>query len=365
MFMASIQGIYIALFERPADPGGLAFFNGVTKNGADLTQIGDLSGQKEYLDRFTGQSSEQIVRSIYKSLFNRDAEQAGVDFFVGRLQRGEININTVAINILDGAQGQDLTIVNNKIAAANAFTTAINTNEEIAGYKGDTAAQAGRDFIRTVTTSVPDQATTDAAVAKATGTQVPGGGGGPGSPTSVTLTADVETKTATTFSAPLINQGGNQVQSLNSGDNLIGSGTNTKLDASLNGSEAGGTKPKISGVSTINLTSVGAAANIFDAANVQGATSFTSVDSKQGLTINNIGAGATVGITNLQAGNFDHTFRFVDSSTAGAADTATLKLNGAGANATAPTQIDISLVGQTTGGFETINVDSTGAPSRV
>jgi hypothetical protein len=451
--MASIQGIYIALFERPADPSGLAFFNNVTNQGADLTQIGDLAGQREYLDRFVGQSNEQIVRSIYRSLFNREAEQSGVDFFVGRLQRGEININTVAINILDGAQNQDLAIVNNKIAAANSFTAMIDTPQEIAGYSGNSAAQAGRDFIRTVTTSVPDTATITAAVARATGTGSPnnppnaaadafatglnvaltlapaqllgndtdpdsdpltiasvqgavngtvaltsgnvvftpnqnfsgngtftytasdGKGGtstatvtvtvGSPPPQAVQLTADVETVTGTTFSAPLINQGGNQVQSLNSGDKLTGTGTGTKLDATLNGSEAGGTKPTINGVSLINLTSVGAAPNIFDATNVQGATAFTSVDSTRGLTINNIGTAATVGITNLQAGDFDHTFRFADVNTSGATDTATLKLNGAGANATAATGIDISLVGQTTGGFETIAVESSGAASRI
>ena len=41
--MATIQGIYVALFGRPADPNGLSYFNGVTKNGADLTAIGDLA----------------------------------------------------------------------------------------------------------------------------------------------------------------------------------------------------------------------------------------------------------------------------------------------------------------------------------
>ncbi len=67
--MASIQGVYLALFGRPADPVGLSFFNGVTGNGANLTGIGDLSSQPEYLNRFTGQNSTQIVQSIYQSLF--------------------------------------------------------------------------------------------------------------------------------------------------------------------------------------------------------------------------------------------------------------------------------------------------------
>ncbi len=49
--MASIQGVYLALFGRPADPLGLAFFNQATNNGANLTAIGDLSASAEYQAR--------------------------------------------------------------------------------------------------------------------------------------------------------------------------------------------------------------------------------------------------------------------------------------------------------------------------
>ncbi len=46
--MATIQGVYMALFGRPADPLGLAFFNSATNNGANLTAIGDLAATAEY-----------------------------------------------------------------------------------------------------------------------------------------------------------------------------------------------------------------------------------------------------------------------------------------------------------------------------
>ncbi len=57
--MATIQGIYVALFGRPADPTGLTYFNGVTKNGADLTAIGDLASTAEYKERFAGQTNSR------------------------------------------------------------------------------------------------------------------------------------------------------------------------------------------------------------------------------------------------------------------------------------------------------------------
>ncbi|MGL5138759.1 MAG: DUF4214 domain-containing protein, partial [Beijerinckiaceae bacterium] len=145
--MATIQGIYVALFGRPADPAGLAFFNSATNNGANLAPIGDLAATKEYTDRFAGQSNVQIINSIYQSLFARDAEPAGLAFFVDALNKGTLNIKNIAIAILDGAQGSDKTTSDFKVAAAGAFTTAIDTPIEIGSYSGNAAAAQGRAFI--------------------------------------------------------------------------------------------------------------------------------------------------------------------------------------------------------------------------
>ncbi|HEY8360201.1 MAG TPA: DUF4214 domain-containing protein [Ramlibacter sp.] len=165
--MATIQGIYIALFGRPADPAGLAFFNQATNNGQNLNAIGDLSASDEYQDRFEGLNNVQIVTKIYQDLFGRDPDAAGLAFFVAQLNSGAQNINTIAINILDGAQGADREIVDNKIAAANLFTAEINTAIEVGSYTGDIAEEQGRAYISAVTaddTTVPTQAEAAAAV---------------------------------------------------------------------------------------------------------------------------------------------------------------------------------------------------------
>lgn len=181
--MASIQGIYIALFGRPADPGGLAYFNTATKNGADLSRIGDLTQTSEYKSRFTGMSNEEIVNSIYKSLFNRDGEKTGIDFFLAKLASGALTINTIAIAILDGAQGDDLVTVKAKIDAADIFTSHLDLQAEIEAYKGNAAAQIGRDFITAVSKTDPGTAEeADAAILKVQQSQgqAPAGGGGDG-----------------------------------------------------------------------------------------------------------------------------------------------------------------------------------------
>lgn len=178
--MASIQGIYVALFGRPADPAGLQYFNTATNNGANLNAIGDLAATAEYQDRFKGMDNASIVTAIYQSLFGRNPELAGLTFFVDALNKGTININNVAINILDGAKGDDLATVNNKITAANAFTAAIDTPDELAAYRGDAAADAGRSFLSPITSddaTIPSATATDAALAAIVTGVGPGGPG--------------------------------------------------------------------------------------------------------------------------------------------------------------------------------------------
>ncbi len=149
--MASIQGIYVALFGRPADPAGLAFWNGVTNQGADLSGlIGTLTGTPEYLDRFESQTPSEIVSSIYLALFGRAPDPEGLAFFTAALDSGAQTIETITINIFDGAQNDDQDTVTAKMEAADAFTASLDTPEEIAAYNGADAAALARKFLEAI-----------------------------------------------------------------------------------------------------------------------------------------------------------------------------------------------------------------------
>ena len=233
--MATIQGVYIALFGRPADPTGLAYFNSVTDNGANLDAIGDLAGTAEYQDRFAGMTNAQIVNSIYQSLFGRDAELAGLTFFVNGLEDGTYNINNIAIAILDGAQGSDADILANKEAAANKFTAAIDTSEEFLAYQGYDAAAAGRAFLADVTAdpdTIPTDAEVDAALQALVDTQEPG--------STISLTVDID---APGVSGPGVDTTGSigddtylaNSRTLNPGDVINGGDGNDTIELSLGG----------------------------------------------------------------------------------------------------------------------------------
>lgn len=186
--MSVIQGIYVALFGRPADPGGLAYWTEVTKNGADLSEmLRVLPATEEYTSRFEGQTPDQVITSIYLALFNREPDPEGLAFFKEQLASGAQNMATIAVNILQGAQGDDKADIEAKVEAAELFTASLDTEAEIEAYKGADAAALAKKFIDTVD---KDNKPTADAVEKAadavaagqdpTGGQAPVGGGGGG-----------------------------------------------------------------------------------------------------------------------------------------------------------------------------------------
>lgn len=194
--MSVIQGIYVALFGRPADPGGLAYWTEVTKNGQDLSEmLRVLPGLNEYTDRFAGQTPDQVITTIYQGLFGRAPDPAGLEFFKAQLASGAQNMATLAVNILQGAQGDDKADVDAKVDAAVLFTASLDTPEEIAAYSGNNAANAARAFLDAVD---KDKPATPEDVNKAVGdvqsgqAPNPGGGGGGGTPTppAASLNAD-------------------------------------------------------------------------------------------------------------------------------------------------------------------------------
>ncbi len=168
--MATIAGLYIGLFGRPADPRGIAYFNAATGNGADLSVIGPLENTAEYQSRFAGQTNTQVIQSIHQSLFNRDANPQDLMRLAEAVSAGTLTINKLTFAIIDSARGNDLAIFNTKLAAANAFTAAIDSEAEILGYSGTAAGNVARAFLASVETTIPAKSTIDNAVLRATGT---------------------------------------------------------------------------------------------------------------------------------------------------------------------------------------------------
>lgn len=230
--MSVIQGIYIALFGRPADPAGLAYWDGVTKGGTDLAEmLRVLPSLNEYTSRFAGQTPDQVITTIFQSLFGRAPDAAGLEFFKAQLASGAQNMATIAINILQGAQGADKADIDAKVNAAVLFTAALDTPAEIAAYSGSAAANAARAFLNNVDKDKPataddiNKAVNDVQQGQAPVDQPGGGGAGTGgggdAPMTLLLKQSADRLVGGTDADTFI---ASEAHSLSSGDILRGSG---------------------------------------------------------------------------------------------------------------------------------------------
>ncbi len=322
--MATIQGVYVALFGRPADPLGLSFFNNATGNGANLSAIGDLAATKEYTDRFAGLTNNAIVASIYQSLFNRDAEPAGLAFFVDALNRGTLSINNIAIAILDGAQGNDRLIVDTKIASADLFTKAIDTPVEIGSYSGNAAAAVGRAFLADITTTPKTIAQADTAVALL-------GALGTVGKTDIVLTAGADIVSTTTtnvafkatdFNDTISTTGTNWDPNADTVD--AGFGTDS-FNISNAASFASVQVDRLKNVESINVTADGQSSAILNVASAKELTQVWNSASTKALLVDGIALSVTAGIK----GPISDTTTFSYANADGPADAATISLSGA------------------------------------
>jgi hypothetical protein len=160
-----IQKLYVAYFNRPADPKGLAYWETAVEaaGGSTAAVSAAFAGSAEYKAAYANMTNAQIVDAIYQNLFGRPAEDAGKAYWAGLLDNGTVTIDVAVTAIAQGAQGTDLVAYNNKVTAAAAFTTAVDTDAEIAGYSGDAANKLAKTFLAGVT----DNASLAAAVAPA------------------------------------------------------------------------------------------------------------------------------------------------------------------------------------------------------
>ncbi|MEM1429019.1 MAG: DUF4214 domain-containing protein [Pseudomonadota bacterium] len=133
-----IVSLYIGYFNRAPDPEGLNYWLGEIEEGTmTLAEIAQsFSVQPEATDLYPFLafpnivSPEAFVTQVFENLFNRAPDDEGLAYWVGELEGGA-PVGEAIVNIISGAQntdaGQDLTTLENKIDAADDFTTAFAT----------------------------------------------------------------------------------------------------------------------------------------------------------------------------------------------------------------------------------------------
>lgn len=129
---AQIQNAYVAFFNRPADVAGLAYWSAYAGSSSDL--LNTFAQSSEYKSLYANMNNTQLINAVYLNLFGHEPEVVGLNYWVALLDQGKLTLGNAADAVNKGAQGSDATIIANKVAAATAFTGALDTNSEILAY---------------------------------------------------------------------------------------------------------------------------------------------------------------------------------------------------------------------------------------
>ncbi len=115
-YQSTMSDIFIAYYGRPADRSGMDFWNGklVQFNGNLNAIMSGFADSAEFNARFGGLNNSELVINIYRQLFNRDPDAGGLNFYVNWLDTGTRTLESIALDILNGASGSDLTVLNNR-----------------------------------------------------------------------------------------------------------------------------------------------------------------------------------------------------------------------------------------------------------
>lgn len=251
---AFLQQAYLAYFGRPADVSGLAFYSDQTEAQVKAA----FSASPESQAFFGSMATATQINTIYRNLFNRDAEPAGISYWSKEIGSGRLSLADAAMGILAGAQNDDKTAVANKLVASEAFTAALDTTAEILGYAGAAAVTPARAFLAGVDSTAASLTAATTGVAASVVSVTTAGSNVAGQ--TFTLTAGVDPFTGTasndTFNATETAAAGRTLGGLDvinggAGNDILNV-ANTQAAASFTFGGA-----SISGVETINVSTNG------------------------------------------------------------------------------------------------------------
>lgn len=300
-----IQTLYVAYFNRPADPLGLQLWQ---STGASVATIAaGFSASEEFKSTYAGKTPLDLVNSIYMNLFGRPAEQAGLLFWAGRLQNKQETFESLVLTIANNAQNDDKVAIDNKVTAATAFTDSLDTSTELLGYDGAAANAVVKAWLAGITTTPSLTAATTAAALKAVSdAATKAHDDSVNLPTNVSLTNGADILTGSNgndaFNANptvFINNAGTSVvvDSLQDVDNINGGTGNDTLNVTFGGAAAT-IAPTMTNVE--NVVATFNKASTLNLANATGVTSVT-VKGNTDAVVSGLGSIADLRIADVAA----------------------------------------------------------------
>ena len=168
-YIDEVQMLYVAYYQRPADPGGLRYWAQVIDNQGIQAAVNGFVNSPEAQSLYGGDITA-VINAVYQAAFNRAPEPDGLTYWTNVYNNGWATLGTIVWEIVNGARNQDLITLQNKIESAMNFTNALDPDGDYlppyqATYAGDADAAAGRAFLQDVTYDPATVKTVDAAKA--------------------------------------------------------------------------------------------------------------------------------------------------------------------------------------------------------
>ena len=365
-YLETVQKIYVAYYQRPADPEGLLYWAAkIDAADGSLDEIIDSFANSEEAKALYGEINEEtignVIDAIYQAAFNRAADESGKQYYIEGFKEGKFTAGSIAVDILNGAQGEDKVTLENKLESAMAFTKAIDPELDgkniLATYAGEEDAQAAREFLKDVGFSPATLKTKDDAVSFIKEkiadqddpiVQVTSGG------YEFSMNTDILVGTSNddNFTAPVtVNTIGNSVDTFQTQDVADGGDGNDVLTATILGSALGTTyAPKLANIETLDIRALNNAT--FDFANSEGVEKFVNDGSIGNVTLKNIPAMIEVDIKNVK-GN-QTTIDYLNSVLTGSSDAQKIVLD----NTTEGHKISLGLAGNGPEAIEELDISA-------
>lgn len=392
-YISVVQQLYVSYFGRPADYYGLQNFSAqldamkapktfaevnaaVQADKAGTTALSKLvnsfNSSKESTDLYGTDNSQigigKFVNAIYQNVLGRDADLEGFNFWVSAITSGTLTKANAASAITQAArsntteQGKlDAKTVDNKLAVATSFTTAIDTPAEITGYSGDTAAASARALLAGVN-STTDVTAHQAVITDTLATIV--NAGTPGSSFVTTTGVDNVAGTAgnDTINVVAVNASGADATTLGASDVIDGGAGRDTVNIIVNGTNNATIAGNFKNVEVVNIdNTLATSAAVVDASKF-GTSVTTLTQVAKANDVSNLGAattatfkGATLG-ANLHVGATGVAGTGIEVIAAATAASAKIALDGVKGDAATATADLTNGLGATTVNVATLNV---------
>jgi len=115
-----ITKLYVATFNRAPDSKGIRYW--VSSNLSLNSIASSFFEQSETKALYPEDKSvKEFIQAVYKNLFNREPADDGVNYWNNEITQGSISKSLFILAVINGAKGDDITILNNKQSVGEYF----------------------------------------------------------------------------------------------------------------------------------------------------------------------------------------------------------------------------------------------------